>query len=626
MANQKNKLLNEFPPISTEQWEALIQKDLKGADYEKKLVWNTLEGFKVRPYYRQENLEDKEYLNNLPAEFPFNRGNKTNDNNWEIRQNIEVTDLGEANKLALFILERGVTAIGFKTGGKKGKSVINSVADLEKLLTDIHIDCIGLYFGSGHNGPKLIQYISELVAKQGLDKTKITGAFCYDPLGYLTVKGAWGTDEKTDFAELKSTIEFASSNLPSYRVLSINGHHFNNAGASVVQEIALSLSMAAEYLTKLTDMGMDASIVSKHMQASLGIGSNYFMEIAKIRAARYLFARLFESFTNKKTDGSIHVNSITSDWNQTIYDPYVNVLRLTTEAMAAVLGGTDTLVVKPFDASYKSKDTISERISRNIQIILKEEAYLDKIVDPSAGSYYIESLTDSIIEEAWKLFLTIDSKGGYLNALKEGYIQSMIEETAKKRDNNIASRRDILLGTNQYSNINEQILKQIDITSIFQEAAPEGSVVKTIRKYRGSVAFEKLRLATEKHSKRPKVFMLTYGNLPMRKARASFSCNFFACAGYEVIDNNGFETAEEGVKAALAVKADIVVVCSSDDEYTEFVPLVNNLLKDKSILVVAGAPACMEDLKAKGISNFIHVKSNVLETLKGFHSLMGIKD
>ena len=613
--------MNEFPPISTEQWEEKIHQDLKGADYERKLVWKTLEGFKVNPYYRAEDLQGKEYLGALPGEYPFTRGTETT-NNWEIRQDVEITDIRTANENALFILDRGVTSLGFGIGCKKNESKISNADELDQLLKDVVVQCIGLYFKSGHNTPELVKYLNEVVTKRGLKKEEITGSACYDPLGYLTIKGAWGENEETDFATLKDTVAFVAENLPNYRVLAINGQLFTNAGASAVQELGYSLAMAAEYLTRLTEAGLSAEAIANHLQLNLGVGTNYFMEIAKVRAARHLFSKLFEAYGIKK---SVFINSFTSNFQNTVYDPYVNVLRATTEAMAATIGGTNALVVKPFDQVYKKPEQFSERIARNIQIILKEESYIDKIADPSAGSYYIENLTDSVIDEAWKLFLDIDAKGGYLKALKNETIQSNIEEAAAKRSNNIATRREILLGTNQFPNFNEEVKSDVDnaVTSATNE--PEGHAVKTIKKFRGAEAFEALRLATEKSGKRPKAFMLTYGNLAFRKARATFACNFFACAGYEVVDNLGFETPEEGVKAALDANANIIVICSHDDEYADLAPKVRDLIGDNAEIVVAGAPKCMDELKAKGIENFIHVKSNVLETLQGFNKKLGIK-
>jgi methylmalonyl-CoA mutase len=300
----------------------------------------------------------------------------------------------------------------------------------------------------------------------------------------------------------------------------------------------------------------------------------------------------------------------------------VNMLRSTTESMSAVLAGADSLTVNPFDSAFSKPSDFSERVARNTQIILKEESYLDKVVDPAAGSYYIESLTDSIASEAWKLFLETEQRGGFLAAFKSGFIQNQVTDTAKKRDLNIATRKEILLGTNQYPNFSE-VFSGKPLTDSAQKSS--GIIAEPLHLYRASHGFESLRISTDNTGKRPKAFMLTIGNPIIRKARAAFSSNFFACAGYEIIDNAGFATVEEGVKEALAMKSDMVIICSSDEEYPDVAPKAFELLKDKTIFVVAGAPACMEELKQKGIEHFIHVKSNVLETLVGFNKLLGIQ-
>jgi methylmalonyl-CoA mutase len=303
------------------------------------------------------------------------------------------------------------------------------------------------------------------------------------------------------------------------------------------------------------------------------------------------------------------------------------MLRLTTEAMAAILGGCDSLLVMPFDAVYNEPADFSERLARNIQIILKEESYFDKVVDPAAGSYYIESLTESLIRHAWDLFLKIDEQGGYVKSFLSGFIGGEVERVARLRMEMVASRRESLLGTNQYPNVNETINGCINEEIAYpQPLVNAEKVAEPIIPRRAAAEFEKLRLSVEKlQGSRPKVFMLTYGNLAMRLARSQFSGNFFACAGYEVTDNLGFKTAKEGVDAALSAKADIIVICSSDDEYAVIAPEVAELVKDKAIVVVAGAPASMEELKQKGISEFVHIRSNVLETLKKFHSKLGIE-
>lgn len=625
--NKKEKLFTEFPPVETSWWEEEIHNDLKGADYEKKLIWRSPEGLKIEPYYRKEHLEKKEYLDTFPGEFPFARGTHAGSNDWEIRQDIMLENIETANKKSLFILDRGISSLGFVTSPVKGKSILHTKEDFRRLMKDIYFDCINLYFVCGDNGPEIVKMIAAEAAIKKMDPQRLIGAVDYDPLGYLTIRGKWGTDENTDINMLKELLEFVAEKLPNYRVLGINGHFFNNAGASVVQELAYSLSMANDYLSKLTEKGLSVDTIASHIQFNFGVGSNYFMEIAKLRAARLLWAKIVEVYQPAhEASSKAFIHSCTSEWNQTVYDPYVNLLRATTESMSAVLGGTDSLTVRPFDRAYKPVSKFSARLGRNIQIILKEESYLDKVTDPAAGSYYIENLTDSIIEEAWKIFLKIEEEGGYLEALKKGIIQDDIEATAGDRNNRIATRRTIMLGTNQYPNFNEVVKDNIVERIAFPEQQISDNVVRPIKKYRGSMEFEKLRLASEKHGKgRPVVFMLTMGNPVMRKARSAFSGNFFACAGYEVIDNPGFDSVENGVKAAFDAKADIVVLCSSDEEYTDLAPKVAGLLKDKAIFVVAGAPACMNDLLDQGIENFIHVKSNMLEILKQFHQKLGIE-
>ena len=282
------------------------------------------------------------------------------------------------------------------------------------------------------------------------------------------------------------------------------------------------------------------------------------------------------------------------------------------------------MTVNPFDITYKKADDFSERIARNQQLLLAEESHFGKVVDPAAGSYYLETLTTKVAEQAWALFLDVEEKGGFFAEVANGSVQAVIAETSAKRQKDVASRKEVLLGTNQFPNFTENTNGKIENKGA--KSCKCGCTVETgvttLPSVRAAEQFEELRLATEASAKQPVVFMLTMGNLAMRLARAQFSCNFFACAGYKVIDNLGFETVEEGVKAAQAAGADVIVLCSSDDEYAELAPAAFKAIDGKQIFVVAGAPACMDDLKAVGIEHFIHVRVNVLETLKGFNQAL----
>ena len=420
---------------------------------------------------------------------------------------------------------------------------------------------------------------------------------------------------------------------PNFRCIAVSTDALNNAGAYIVQELGYALAWGNEYLQQLVDAGVDADLAAQSIKFNMGVSENYFMEIAKFRAARLLWAQIVKQYEPKGDEAcKMCVNATTSKYNQTLFDSYVNLLRSQTEAMSAALGGIHSMVVTPFDAPYEQATDFSERIARNQQLLIKEESHFDRIVDPSAGSYYIEHLTDALATEAWKIFLKVEEEGGFLAAVKAGTVQDDINATNVKRHGDAAKRKEFLLGTNQFPNFTEKSegKKAQACGCCCGHADAEEPAFKAIESTRLAADFEDLRIHTEEKTavstgrQVPTAFMLTIGNLAMRQARAQFSCNFLACAGYKVIDNLGFKTVEEGVDAALEAKADIVVICSSDDEYAEYAIPAFKYLNGRAMFVVAGAPACMEDLKAAGIENYIHVKCNVLETLKEYNQKLGI--
>jgi methylmalonyl-CoA mutase len=323
----------------------------------------------------------------------------------------------------------------------------------------------------------------------------------------------------------------------------------------------------------------------------------------------------------------MEIHSVTSKWNTTVYDPFVNMLRTQTEAMSAVLGGTDSLTVNPFDIAVNAPGEFSERIARNQQLLLKEESYFDKVADPASGSYYIENLTALIADNAWKLFLEIEDSGGFISALKSGIIQDKIERSASERRSNIGKRREILLGTNQYPNPDDKT-SQVSVPESGSDITENTGdlLVKPVKLSRGSEEFEKIRIAVDRASTRPVVFLMAIGNHVMRRARSQFSSGFFGCAGYKIIDNDGFENPDEAIECALKSNPDIVVVCSSDEEYPVYAPEILKRIGSSTILVIAGNPPDIEELKAKGLKNFISTKSDVSETLRYYNSCLGIKD
>lgn len=619
MANEKERLFAAFPPVSTEDWIAKITTDLKGVPFEKKMFWRTTEGFDVRAFYRREDLKDLKTPTVMPAEYPYVRSTRM-DNEWLVRQDIDVKDLKAANEKALDVLGKGVTSLGFKL--KRDQVNAEGIATL---LQGIEPEAVELNFTCCHRViEQFIPLYIDYLKSRGANLADCHGSFNYDAFKKQLVKGMSNVQW---IGQAKNLME-AVKPLPLYRVLSVNAYVLNNAGAYITQELGYALAWGAEYLDKLTDAGYSIPEVTSRIKFNFGIGTNYFMELAKFRAARWLWAEIVGAYGDqyKNETAKIHQHARTSEWNQTIYDAYVNLLRSQTETMSAALAGVDSITVVPFDNPYKESDDFSERIARNQQLLLKEESHFDKVVDPGAGSYYIEELTNRIAEQAWGIFLDVNEEGGFTAATEAGFVQKVVNASNIKRHQAMGTRKEILLGTNQFPNFNEVVADKIETQEKSACCGGHGcdATIEKLNFDRGASDFEALRLSTERSGKQPKVFMLTIGNLAMRLARSQFSGNFFACAGYKIIDNLGFETVQAGVDAAMEAKADIVVLCSSDDEYEQFAPEAFEYLNGRAQFVVAGNPACTDMLKEKGIKHFCHVRSNVLEMLREFNQTLGI--
>ena len=606
-----------FPPVTTEEWMAKINADLKGADFNKKLVWRTNEGFDVQPFYRREDIKDLPAIDTLPGEFPYLRGTRDN-NDWLIRQEVLGDNAEAMNAHAKEILEKGVQSLGISLYDdftpEDLKKVLKYV-DLKKV--EVNVSCCP------RKAVEMAKALVELInAQNAADDFK--GSIDFNPFRGLLLKGKkFPKDIKETALELYNVVKPVAG----LRCFPVDSYLLNNCGAFIYQELGYALAWGAEWMTLLTEAGLSPCEVALRIKFNMGVGSNYFMEIAKFRAARMLWAEIVKAYGSNPENCDcckMKAHAVTSRFNMTIYDAHVNLLRSMTESMSAALAGVDSIETLPFDLPYKNPDAFSERIARNQQVLLRDESHLDKVVDPAGGSYYIETLTEAIAQQAWKLFNEVEDNGGFEALLEKGEIQGKVNESGVKRHLDVARRKEILLGTNQYPNVNEKALDKIEKTSCCScgcnAGKPEDGAVQWLNFDRAASQFEQLRLDTERSSHRPKVFMLTIGNLAMRLARAQFSGNFFGCAGYEIIDNIGFETIEEGVKAALEKEADVVVLCSSDDEYAQYAPEAFKALDGKAMFVVAGAPACMDELKAQGIENFIHVRVNVLDTLIDFNA------
>ncbi len=552
----ENLTLAEFPPVATADWDAVVLKDQKGV------------APKARLYYRAEDLAGLEYLDSAPGEFPYTRGTRA-DNDWRIREVVHNVDEARA------ALEGGAEELGVVVGDQ----------DIEELMNSLPFDRCAIHFQAGARATEVLKLLTR--------RPGVRGSVDYEPL--------------SDFTRAAELIRGAHG--PEFKPVTVGAARFSEAGATSVQELGFALAEGVELLAQLTGQGLTADEAAQALAFSFSVGPNYFLEIAKLRAARTLWSRVVESFHPAATDAArMTIYARTAHWTNTVYDAHVNLLRATTEAMAAAVAGVDALQVECFDAPYREPGEPSRRLARNTQLILKREALLDRAVDAAGGSYYLEVLTDSLAREAWAILQKIEAAGGFLRYVESGALDAEIAKSRADRDKAAGTRRATIVGTNQYPNPREHMLAEIAC----QDPAPRPARI-----------FEEIRLRTERHAARtghtPRFLLLEAGDLKMRKARAGFAANFFGCAGFET----PMAQATEG-------DPDAIVLCSSDPEYAALAPRVIEELRaagKSTPVIVAGNPAdSIEQLKQAGVADFVHIRSNAADTLRAWQERLGVRD
>ncbi len=607
----EQNLFSEFPPVSTEEWKDKLLRDLKRLDMEYRLTWNTKEGFDLPPYYRAEDLDDLDIVNRKSDEMPFTRFSGKNGNDWKIRQDFaSVNDLKKHQEKLSRAVKGGAEALGFSLSGlrKIDRRLFSAIA------RGVDPQKFDLYFSGIADPMSFVNTFFSCAKEKHADIKDLKGSFGFDPLSMMATQGSM----PFSMQELAGAFKMAEA-APNMKIITVHAGIFPDAGAMLFQEVGYALTMANTYIEELSTLGIPVEKIVERMTFCMVTGPNYFMEIAKLRAARWLWSVFCEAWGLAPTRYPMHIQSRTATWNRTIYDPHVNLLRGTTETMAASMGGSDVISVLPFDIAFSEENIFSTRLARNIQIILKEEAYLDKVTDPAGGSYYIEELTQKIGELAWNHFVAIDNKGGFIKAFEDGWITDMVECSARERKDRAARRKDTILGVNHYPDADEEVKVNIPLESNNQP----GNVIRPLKV---AEDFELLRLSTTELNKRPRVFLLKYGNPARVTARSAFATNFFGAAGYKILDTPVYKYLDDGVKAARKSGADIVVLCSADETYPEMARAAFDKIKNGTDIVVAGYPTTLiENLKDTGIKHFIHVRSNLLEELWGFQKIMQSK-
>ena len=595
-----------FPKVTLEDWQQKAEQSLKGKKIES-LKTKTYEGLELQPLYVNDVTNTKE---EFPGFAPFTRGTSAlgySENPWYISQTIPGNDTSSIVKNLEEAFKRGQNTVVLTVE----QLIALKEEELSQVVTDkpLFIDCKGAQ-------KALISHLDQLSEEAA---AKLTGVLAEDPISEGVSRGKGIANKEEFFASWFAAIQEADAKIPSVKTIMVKSSVIHNAGGNAVQELASALAIAAEYLHYGTQNGLTAEQIAQKMVFSFSIDSTFFMNVAKLRAARRLWSLLGQAYTQDENSFKMFIHSETSKFTQTLFDPYVNLLREGNQAFAAVIGGTQSLEVKPFDSVTNQTTAFSERIARNIHLILKEETLIDKVVDPAGGSYYVEALTDELATKAWELFLEIEQQGGALAAFASGWIQEEVEKTLQAKRQNVATRKDSLIGTNVYPNLEDTVeLRESTISN--SELPFETVEIKALQEVRLAEEVESLRLAAlqykEKNGSYPQIGLICIGELKSHKARADFVKGFVATSGISTVEKQ-CSSVEEAVAFVKEANVNHFVLCGKDEDYQEYaVAWTQSIVEaspNKTIFLAGKQKGEFEQqLLEAGITQFVAVGSNMV--------------
>ncbi len=701
------KLLAEFPAVSYEAWRKLVESELKGAPFDKKMYTATYEGITLKPLYQRGDVAAWPHLNSLPGFAPFVRGTTASGfvkEPWAVSQEIACASPTEFNQAARNSITRGLNALNMvldratrdghdpdwaqpEDVGCGGLSIA-TLSDLDRALEGVDLEKTSLFVRSGASALPFAALLIALARKRKKTSAQLRGCIEADPLGVLAHEGRLPQSLASAYREMAALTRWAATQAPQLQTVCVHSRAWHESGGSAVQELAFTLATGVDYLRQLNELGLEVNVAAPRIRFAVTVGVNFFMEIAKLRALRMLWARAVAAAGGNEAAQKISLHVRTAQWNQTVVDPYNNLLRSTVEAFAGVLGGCDSMQVATFDAAIRPADDFSQRIARNTQLVLQKECSLDHVVDPAGGSWYVESLTGELATRAWTLFQEVEKQGGMEAALRAGFPQKTVAATAAERLKAVSRRRDSIVGVNQYANPKEKPLEvpvvdakafhkrrvqqiashrtsledaenQVVLDRLAEVIGPKiadgfeacvaaaaagatlGELTRAVRIVdspcvpitpvcltRASAQFERLRAAMNRQPAPAKVFLCNMGSLKEHKARADFSRGFFSVGGFEVQSPAGFKTPEDAVAAFIKSKATVAVICSTDDNYPVLVPALTagiRAQKPDAIIVLAGYPTeQIEAHKKSGVNEFIHIRADALEVLTKIQNQLGI--
>jgi methylmalonyl-CoA mutase len=612
-------------------WRKTVEAELKGVPFDKKLVTRTPEGVAINPLYTRIDLAGISSVETVPGRPPFVRGVKSfgyKSSTWEVAQEIAAETPAAFNRSLLSDLMTGQNSV-----------VMPSCAygyteeELATALQGVELTALPVHFEAGVRADGGATLFLKLARSRGLDTRQLTGSVTLDPLAFWIRRGGLHMNVSTAFDELAVWVKQASKDAPHVRTVGVDTTPWSDAGGTAVHELAFALAAAAEVLGALAERGIEPATTATKIQCRFAIGPQFFMEIAKFRALRGLWSRLLKAYGVEPVDAMMPaVHACTGRWNKTLHDAHVNMLRVTTEALSAVLGGVESLHIAPYNEVAGETDEISRRIARNVHVLLAEEFNFTEVADAAGGSWYVEKLTDELARKAWALFQEIEASGGLCAALRTGKLQALVVKASDEKNDALDRRRSGLIGTNLFPNLAEKVPAVKVPISTGEDLSGEDKITPVLA-VRAAQKFERLRAAASAYEARtgkpPQIFVARMGPVKQHKPRADFTLGFFSVGGFKAVGKAIYTDATDAAKAAAESGAPIAVLCSTDDTYPELVPVFAKTLKELAptvTFVLAGLPAEKEAVaafQAAGVDEFIHVRTNVREILETFLNKIG---
>ena len=701
MTDQSMKFAEGFPMPTYEQWVGEVEKALKGAPFDKRMYTRTYEGVTLRPIYTRNDWPASGDPSGFPGAAPFTRGGRAAGNrvdNWDVRQTYAYPDPAKCNDVILNDLARGVTSvtIAFDQAASAGLDadqagadalagadgvMIYSVDDLDRLLTGVYLDLITVSLAAGAQFVPAAAMLQALWHRRRIAPEAAKGAFNADPLAALTRRGRLPVAIDAAMAQMADLARHTAASWPLCTAVGVDTSPYHDAGCTESQDLAISMATGLAYVKAMTAAGLDVDAACRQILFTYSVPCDQFLAIAKLRAARKMWARITEACGAGESARAMRITAITSWRMMSKRDPWVNMLRTTVACFAAAVGGADSITVRPFDETLGLPDALGRRISRNTHVILAEESNLAKVVDPAGGSWYVESRTDELAKVAWAEFQAIEKAGGIVAVVQDGSLAKQIAAAYAQREGNLAKRRDPVTGVSEFPNIGEAPieLEQPDLLAAYKaacerlkttrgaDAAPAlaglkapgagglaaaataaasagatlGQMAGTLKgaetttaalpRHRYGERFEELRDASDvylgKTGERPKIFLANLGTIAQHTGRATFSKNFFEVAGIEALSNAGFTDAESCVAAFRSSGAKIAILCSADPVYETMVAQVAPALKAAgcSFLFLAGNPGDKKEAyMGAGVDDFIFMGGDLLQTTRSTLARLGV--